>query len=105
MVHSKTLMMTSPSEQMGLDLQFRGIEKVTRNNREWVSQARAVAKRVAYEQGTVSSDDIHELCPPPPDAHPNVMGAVFKNLGLRVVSFTTTKRPSGHGRLIRVYGP
>jgi len=90
---------------MGLDLQFRGIEKVSRNNREWISQARTVAKRLAYEQGSVTSDDIHEHCPPPSNAHPNVMGAVFKDLGLRVVSFATTKRPSGHGRLIRVYGP
>lgn len=98
-------MMTSPSEQLGLELQFRGIERVSRSNKEWIAQARKVAKRIAHDQGSVSSDDIHELCPPPPEAHPNVMGAVFKNLGLRVVSFTTTKRPSGHGRLIRVYGP
>lgn len=100
-----TSMTTSPSNQLGLELQFRGIERVSRGYSEWINQARAVARRVAQERGSVSSDDIHELCPPPSDAHPNVMGAVFKGLGLRVISFMPTKRPSGHGRLIRVYGP
>lgn len=97
--------MTSLSKQLGLDLQSRGIERVCRNNSEWIAHAKEVAKKVALERGSVSSDDIHELCPPPPGAHPNVMGAVFKNIGLRVISFMTTNRPSGHGRLIRVYGP
>lgn len=98
-------MMTSPFDQLGLELQARGIEQVSRNNSEWIAQARGVARRVAQESGAVSSDDIHRLCPPPAGTHPNVMGAVFKGLNLRVISFMTTKRPSGHGRLIRVYGP
>jgi hypothetical protein len=97
--------MTFPSNQLGLELQVRGIERVSRSNSEWIAHAKDVARRVAHERGSVSSDDIHELCPPPPGAHPNVMGAVFKGIGLRVISFMTTKRPSGHGRLIRVYGP
>jgi hypothetical protein len=103
-VHSTT---TFPSNgyQLGLDLQARGIKRVASQHNDWLTRARAVAKKIAAETGSVSSDDVHAALPMPEGAHPALMGAVFKNLGLRVVGYTNTCRPQAHGRIIRVYGP
>lgn len=106
-------MMTQPSlfdpptkaENLAEGLRRRddGIETVSRDWDDWLSQARKTALRVAAERGSVCSDDIHENCPLPSGAHPNLMGAVFRGIGLTHVGWTHTTRPTGHGRTIRVY--
>lgn len=95
----------SEGYQLGLDLQAQGIKRVSSQHQDWLARARAVAVKIARENGEVSSDDIHEALPLPPEANPALMGAVFKNIGLRVVGYQNTRRPQAHGRLIRVYGP
>lgn len=93
-----------PGLPEGKRLRDAGIKKVADKNQEWLSQAKRVAKDIAAKKGAVCSDDIHEMFPPPLKAHPNIMGAVFRGLGLKVVGFKQTNRPSGHGRMIKVYG-
>ena len=88
----------------GNRLRDAGVKKVSDKNQEWLQQAQKMAKAIAAKRGTVCSDDIHEVFPPPLKAHPNIMGAVFRGLGLKVVGFKQTTRPSGHGRMIKVYG-
>lgn len=88
----------------GIKRRDAGVKKVSDKNTEWLKEAQRIAKMLVNSRGTVCSDDIHEMFPPPLSAHPNVMGAVFRGLGLKVVGFKQTSRPSGHGRMIKVYG-
>jgi len=62
----------SPSEgyQLGLDLQARGIKRVSSQHNDWLTRARAVAKQIAVETGSVSIDDVHAALPMPEGAHP-----------------------------------
>ncbi len=81
-----------------------GIAKVSGYpNDDWITRARNFAMHYAARNGEVTSDDVQKWCPPPPDAHPNVMGAVFRGKRLKPVGFTQTKRVSGHARTIRIY--
>lgn len=95
------------SKQMSLfggeDLKRAGIAKVIKNNADYVERARQLAADLALQQGFVCSDDIQEKLPPPPWAHHNVMGAVFASSMFRFVKFIKSRRPSAHGRMIRLY--
>lgn len=82
-----------------------GIGSVSRRDAGWIETARRVAREIAARKGTVCSDDLHDACPPPPDAHPNLMGAVWRSIGLPAIGWTTSRRPEAHGRAIRLYGP
>lgn len=93
-----------PGLPEGIRLRDAGVKKVSSKNSDWLRHAQMMAKMIVSKKGSVCSDDIHAVCPPPSSAHPNVMGAVFRGLGLKVVGFKQTTRPSGHGRMIKVYG-
>lgn len=80
-----------------------GIATVSRHYPEWLAKARKHAVEIAQAEGRVSSDDIHEICPMPEGAHPNLMGAVFRNINLYLAGYKRSTRPSAHGRVIRVY--
>lgn len=82
-----------------------GIERVSRHDTLWVEKARLLARQAASEKGRVTSDDLHELLALPDGAHPNLMGAVWRGIGLPVLGYETSRRPEAHGRVIRVYGP
>lgn len=96
-------MMTISLFDDGLARKDAGIDRVKENNAQWIKEARAVAMEILSIKGEICSDDVHEAFPPPADAHPNVMGALMRDLGLKAVGFRPTTRPSGHGRVIRVY--
>ena len=81
----------------------KGLVKVSNGFNWWLEQARHVAVLVAQRKGFVSSDDIHERCPPPETAHHNIMGAVFKDARFKPVGYLPSNRPSAHGRIIRIY--
>lgn len=81
-----------------------GAKRVARQDTLWVERARRVAREIASQRGRVTSDDLHEACPLPADAHHNLMGAVWRGIGLPVLGYETSRRPEAHGRVIRVYG-
>jgi hypothetical protein len=81
----------------------KGLAKVSQGFDWWLEQARFLAEKIAREQGRVSSDQIHEVCPLPEEAHPNLMGAVFKDSRFEPVGYIPSQRPSAHGRIIRIY--
>lgn len=82
-----------------------GTKRVARNDTLWVERARRVARDIAAQRGRVTSDDLHEVCPLPEGAHHNLMGAVWRGIGLPVLGYETSRRPEAHSRVIRVYGP
>ena len=68
----------------------------------WLAKARAAARAICLERGSVTSDDILEVVGPPVGVSLKVMGAVFKG-GFRQVGFRKTRRPSSHARNIGVW--
>ena len=81
-----------------------GAKRVARHDSAWVEKARRTAREIASQRGRVTSDDLHEVCPLPDGAHHNIMGAVWRGIGLPVLGYETSRRPEAHGRVIRVYG-
>ncbi len=93
------------SAAIGEALRDHGIERVAMGKKEWLAAARAAVLQRARERGEVSADDLYDACPPPPGTHPNLVGAVFRRLGLRVLRMAKSRRTAAHARLIPIYGP
>jgi len=91
--------------ELGNQLADQGVAQVALGNEQWVAEARRQAMAYARQHGSVTSDDVHRLCPPPSDAHPNLMGAVWRKCDLQAVGYKQSERPSARGRVIRVWGP
>ena len=68
---------------------------------EWLVEAQALAKRLAFKNGEVCADDIHELLPIPGNINRRVMGGVFN--GLRFRRFKKSRRKINHNRHIGVF--
>ena len=69
----------------------------------WIAQARLAARRIACEEGAVTINDVREVCPPPEEADPRIMGAVFNGGEFVRVGFEVSSRRSCHGRMIGVF--
>jgi hypothetical protein len=72
-------------------------------HQEWIARARAHARRIAGERGQVTINDVRLVCPPPDDADPRIMGAVFGRAEFVRVGFAVSYRKSCHGRHIGVF--
>jgi hypothetical protein len=73
------------------------------DHREWIARARAAARRIAREKGQVTINDVRACCPPPQDADPRIMGAVFSRTEFVRVGFAVSYRKPCHGRHIGVF--
>lgn len=70
----------------------------------WLNQARAAAKRLAASNGTVTIDQVRDVCPPPDDVDPRVMGAVLRTGKDFVrIGYCTADRPESTGRQIAIF--
>lgn len=69
----------------------------------WIAHARLAAWRIAFEKGAVTIDDVREVCPPPEDADPRIMGAVFHGGEFVRVGFEVSARRACHGRMIGLF--
>ena len=84
----------------GLELKERGIASVSRHR--WVDNARVAAVALAQHFGWVTSDRLHDVMGPPP--HPSCYGAIFHDKRFRRTGqYVKSKRPSAHGREIRIW--
>ncbi len=72
-------------------------------HQDWIARARAHARRIAGERGRVTINDVRMVCPPPDDADPRIMGAVFSRAEFTRVGFQVSHRKSCHGRHIGVF--
>lgn len=69
----------------------------------WIGEARRAARRIASEHGAVTINDVREICPPPDEADPRIMGSVLKKDEFVRVGFQVSSRRSCHGRMIGVF--
>lgn len=68
----------------------------------WIETARAAARQIATEKGSVTIDQVREVCPPPDDVDSRIMGNVFKS-GFVRVGYKNSDRREGHGRAICIF--
>lgn len=64
--------------------------------REFLERARAAARQLIVGKPYITIDDVREVCPPPVECDPRVMGGVFNTKEWEFVGYTRTNRPIGH---------
>lgn len=74
-----------------------------RESEEWLAAARKVARRIATERGTVSSDDVRKQCPITGGIHRNAVGSIFKTRDFIWTGVKRSSTPSRKAGMIGVY--
>lgn len=88
----------------GAELRDQALQKFEVREAPWITRARiTMAELLRDGQLFVCSDDVWRYCPPPADAHPSVMGTVFKARAFVQTGWIASTRPSAHARVIRTY--
>ena len=94
----------------GAELRDHALKTFEAREKPWLERARArmvdhasVQSALAGYDFEVCSDDVWKFCPPPADAHPSVMGTVFKSSLFVMTGWKASTRPSAHARVIRTY--
>lgn len=94
---------TPTAAEIGRQKHAAAMERFEGLHGAWLAKARATMEQVIRETGSCSSDDCWALCPPPADAHPSLMGALFKDSRFLRISAKKSQRESANGRWISVY--
>jgi hypothetical protein len=69
--------------------------------REYLEEARVVAKQIAMEgNGTCTVDQVRDVCPPPKEMDGRVMGAVFNSSDWEHAGYERSNRTTCHKRPI-----
>ena len=94
----------------GVELRDEALDRFSQRESHWIERARARMvelllsnHRIGRIHHEVCSDDVWDLCPPPADCHPSVMGPIFRGGMFVAVGWRASKRPSAHARVIRTY--
>lgn len=74
-----------------------------RHRADWLKDAREAARQLGQQQAEVTIDDVRAVCPPPRDADPRVLGAVFLRKEWRRVRHQPSVRAECHHRLVAVF--
>jgi len=75
-----------------------------RTRKDYLLEARAAARKIAYmTQVPISVDDVRAICPPPETIDPRVMGAIFNRADWEPVEFINSHRHTCHNRPIRLF--
>jgi menaquinone-dependent protoporphyrinogen IX oxidase len=78
--------------------------RLERQRRQWLANARAVARHLAHRNGTVTIDEVRRYCAPPEDIDPRVMGAVFRSLDFEATgNYRKSDRRECHNRPVAVF--
>lgn len=80
-----------------------GVMRVYISHSTWVDEAREVAKKLARNNGQVSSDEVLDYYPRPDDVHPNATGSIFREKCWKRIGYKQSERPSAHARVIGIY--
>ena len=67
----------------------------------WIKKAREYAEEYALEDGEVTADIIHDVCPMPDGIDRRSMAAVF--MGMKWLRFARSRRKVNHHRTISVF--
>lgn len=70
---------------------------------EWLTEARATARKLLTMQRTITIEDVLKECPRPSYLHRNVTGNVFHDKDFKLCGYAKSKRPISNGRVISVW--
>lgn len=76
-----------------------GIAITSMSNAQWLDTARMHAHAYAYAHGSVTTDNIRPMLPPPKSAA--AWGAIFRGPDWRCIGWVRSELVSNHGRSIR----
>jgi hypothetical protein len=70
---------------------------------QWLEGARHAARKLLRLRSKITIEDVLELYPRPKYLHRNVTGRVFRSEMFQPIGYTTAKKPSSHGRVLRIW--
>lgn len=76
-----------------------GITLTSMSNAQWLDKARRIAWSWASAYGSVTTDDLRPMLPPPKSSH--AWGAIFRGSEWRCIGWVRSELVSNHGRSIR----
>jgi hypothetical protein len=68
---------------------------------DYLAEARLAAESLANQRGVITVNDVREMCPPPANIDPRVMGAIFKSKAWHKVGYMSSSR--AHMRPIAMF--
>jgi hypothetical protein len=69
---------------------------------DYLTLARDAARKLLSERPTIDINDVRDICPPPSDIDPRVMGAVFRHRDFEATGeFVLSSRNTCHRRPIQ----
>lgn len=68
------------------------------SRKDWLESARTAAFSLGAGGRVITIDDVREVCPPPDDVDPRVMGAVFTRSDWECVGYQRSRRSACHSR-------
>ena len=97
-------MATSKTGRTGNEIKnfYLDLHEITKQ--DFLLKARAVAAKLAKQNGSVSINEVREKVTLPPGMHPSVYGAVFRGKTFKHSGdFARASHPAGHARLVGIY--
>lgn len=70
---------------------------------QWVDECRMVARKLLKVRNTITIENVLKECPRPKYLKPNATGGIFQHEDFTAVGYTMARKPSSHGRVIRVW--
>ncbi len=89
------------TRQLGFALRDDDLDLLEAARAEYVSRARSWAVAFCKQRGSVTTDDLHDYCPPPVGIDGRVLGAIMREPQFRATEFVNSRRKECHGRPIR----
>ena len=69
----------------------------------WLEGARHAARGLLRKRPRITIEDVLDIYPRPKYLHRNTTGSVFKDEMFQAIGYTTAKKFSSHGRVIRIW--
>lgn len=84
------------------DGQLDWLELLEEHRPDYLALARAAARKLLETRPSITVNDVREVCPPPADIDPRVLGAVFRTSEFEATGeFVLSNRNTCHRRPIQ----
>lgn len=84
-------------------LRDEGMERAANSAAEWLNKCRETAVYLGRTKGSVSIDEVLQLCERPEWVSPNATGSVFRDKRFKLVGYKQSTKTSAHARRIGIY--
>ena len=87
-----------------MDDQLDWLKLLEEHRPDYLSLARDAARKLLSERDSITINDVRDICPPPSDIDPRVMGAVFRHADFEATGeFVLSSRNTCHRRPIQKF--